>query len=75
MLEMLPQWLLVGVIVGLVFGIVRLFILKGQLKSIHKEYAANNYISGNLNLSESADLFLYTDLERKPRPKQEPPRK
>lgn len=59
---------------ALVFGFVVAFIvtavMKGQLKSVRYQSAASNYVkNGSLNVTESRDLFLYRQVSRRAKPK------
>ena len=43
--------------------------MKGKLKSVKKQYAANSYIKqGSLNITDSRDMFLYSKVDRHARP-------
>lgn len=63
--------LFVSVIIGFVIALISTNIMKGKLKTVHTQYAANNYIKANsMNVNESRDIFLYTQVTRHERPKE-----
>lgn len=54
-----------ALIIGLIIGLIIAFSLKGQLKSVHSQSAAANYIiNGSLNLTEEREFFLYKKVEK-----------
>ena len=58
--------LLIGVLVGQIVGKV----LKGQLKTVHRVNQAKNYVkTGSMNLQTQNDVFLYRDIRRTPKPR------
>ena len=58
--------LLIGVLVGQIMGKV----LKGQLKTVHRVNQAKNYVKpGSMNLQTQNDVFLYRDIRRTPKPR------
>ena len=58
--------LLIGVLVGQIVGKV----LKGQLKTVHRVNQARNYVKpGSMNLQTQNDVFLYRDIRRTPKPR------
>lgn len=64
------MWILISVVVGLVAAYVITKIMKGKLKTVRFQPAASNYVKqGSLNLTNSQDIFLYTHVDRRPRPK------
>ncbi|MGN1479295.1 MAG: TPM domain-containing protein [Acutalibacteraceae bacterium] len=65
------MWILISVVVGLVAAYVITNIMKGKLKTVRFQPAASNYVKqGSLNLTNSQDIFLYTHVDRKVRPKE-----
>lgn len=65
-----PVW---GLIVALGFAfIISLIvtgIMRGQLKSVHSQPEANNYIKqGSMQLTKKNDLFLYRHVDRRKKP-------
>ena len=69
-----PFKLVRNVIVALVIGLVAAWFatgsMKAKLKTVHQQAKADDYIvSGSLQLTKSRDLFLYTHLDRREKPK------
>lgn len=57
-------------IVGLLIGLITVSAMKSQLKSVHMQGAASNYLTqGSLNLVISTDHFLYENTTRTPKVK------
>lgn len=57
--------LVIALGIGIVTGLVVVFVMKGQLKSVRKQDRANNYVkSGSMNVRVSNDLFLYKKVTR-----------
>ncbi len=62
--------LMIAVPVGLVVGLIYVLILKGQLKSVKRQGAANAYVrSGGIKLTQSGDYFMYRNVTRTAKPK------
>ena len=62
-----PQGFLVCLVIGVVIGLIAVLIMKGQLKSVRSQNAAGSYVvPGSFGLTESHDLFLYRNLNRRP---------
>ncbi len=56
--------------IGVVFALIITGIMKGKLKSVRYQPAAASYVKkDSLNITVSRDLFLYTKLDRRARPK------
>ncbi len=52
-------------IIGIVFALIVVLILRGQLKSVRRQSGAGSYVRpGSMNLRQSHDLYLYTDTKR-----------
>lgn len=63
--------LLIALIVGFVIALIATGVMKGKLKTVRFQSAANNYVKANsMNVTESRDLFLYTHIDRRVRPKE-----
>ena len=61
----------VALVVGLLIAFIVTAVMKAQLKSVRSQPTANNYLkSGSLKITQSTDLFLYRNITRTPRPKQ-----
>ena len=57
--------LLIALGVGIVVGLIVVFVLKSQLKSVHSQRRAHDYVkSGSMNIRTSKDIFLYRSLTR-----------
>ena len=62
--------ILVCVGIGLLVAIVATSIMKGKLKTVRAQAAADNYIKkGSLNLTHKQDIFLYREVSRREKPK------
>ena len=67
---MTVEVILIAVAMGVLVGFLVAGALKSQLKTVRPQYAAANYvIDGSLNLTHSADIYLYSNVTRTPRPK------
>ena len=63
--------LFIGIVIGAVVAGITCLVFALQLKSVHRESAASNYIKqGSMRVTDSREYFLYskTDRERKPEP-------
>lgn len=61
--------LVLCVLIGTVIGLIVVLVMKGQLKSVRAQAAADSYVrSGSLQLHRSTDLFLYQNTARRPKP-------
>ena len=55
--------LITSLVVGGIVGAIVAFVLKGQLKSVHKQYQANSYVKqDSMQVEVSHDLFLYRNV-------------
>ncbi len=53
-------WIPISIVIGIVLSLIIVAIMKGKLKSVRSQAAANSYLkSGSLAITESNDLFLY----------------
>lgn len=58
------------IVIGIVIGFIVAGVMKSQLKSVHQERAAANYLTeGSLNLVVNTDIFLYENTTRTPKAK------
>lgn len=58
----------IALVIGLVVGLIVALSLKGQLKSVHKQYRADGYVrQGSMGLTVCKDLYLYRNVTRTPR--------
>ena len=57
--------LAVSLVIGLVAGLIVALILKGQLKSVRKQYTAHVYVKqGSMQVNLRHDIFLYRNVTR-----------
>lgn len=62
--------LLISVIIGFVVAFIATAVMKGQLKTVRAKPGASDYVKqGSMRLTQSRDLFLYSNVTRVPRPK------
>ena len=63
--------LMIALMVGLIAGLLTAKSLKGQLKTVHKKNEAKNYVkAGSLKLHTQNDVFLYRNIQRTAKPKE-----
>ena len=64
--------LIISVIIGLVVAFIATGSMKGKLKSVRRQTAANNYVKNDsMKVTQSRDLFLYRQVSRTERPRDE----
>ena len=57
--------LLTALLIGTIVGLITALVLKGQLKSVHKQKTANVYVkSDSMQLTDQRDLYLYRNVVR-----------
>ncbi len=62
--------LIIALVIGLVAALIVTGIMKGQLKSVRRQVRADAYITADgLQLTRSRDIFLYSHIHRRERPK------
>ena len=62
--------LIIALIIGLAAAWIATGNMKAKLKTVHQQAKADDYIApGSLQLTQSRDLFLYTHLDRREKPK------
>lgn len=60
----------VSLAAGLIFAVIVTACMKGQLKSVRSQPGASSYVKdGSMNITESRELFLYSNLRRREKPK------
>lgn len=65
-----PMWILISIAVGVIAALIVVGIMKGKLKTVKMQTSANNYLkSGSLNITDSSDIFLYSNVTRTAKPK------
>ncbi len=56
---------------GFLISLIATGIMRGKLKSVRSQSAANNYVKSNsMNLTKRNDLFLYRQVSRRKKPKE-----
>lgn len=57
--------LVISLIIGIIAGLIVVFILKGQLKSVRKQDQAHRYVKpGSMTVDMQYDIFLYRTVTR-----------
>ncbi len=65
-------WIPIAIVIGFVMAIIIVGHMKGKLKTVRPQAAANNYVKkGSMNITESRELFLYHTVTRTEKPKKE----
>lgn len=60
--------LLVSVVIGLLAALIVTGSMKSKLRTVHAQTAASQYVKpGSMNVTESREMFLYTQLRRQKR--------
>ncbi len=63
-------WLIIAVVIGWVLAIIIVAGMKGQLKTVRSQTKADDYLRANsLNLTQKQDVFLYRQVTKRPKPK------
>lgn len=66
--------LFISVIIGLVAALITTLVMKSRLKSVRAQRCANSYVrSGSFQLMHSRDIYLYRNVRRTPKPKNNGP--
>lgn len=64
------MWLPISFGVGILVAFIVVGSMKASMKTVHMQAAASDYTkSGSFSVTESRDVFLYRDVERTERPK------
>lgn len=62
--------LIVSVIIGFIAAFIATGIMKGKLKSVRSQVKADDYVAkGSMRLTTSRDLFLYSHVDKREKPK------
>lgn len=65
-----PMWILISIAVGVITALIVVGIMKSKLKTVKIQASANNYLkNGSLNITDSSDIFLYSNVTRTAKPK------
>jgi len=63
--------LIIALVIGLVAALIGVGVMKAKLKTVHQQVKADAYITADsLQLTHSRDVFLYTHISRREKPKQ-----
>ncbi len=63
-------WIAISLFTGLVIALIVVGTMKGALKTVRPQGTAGSYIKhGSMNVTQCRDLFLYRNVVRTPRPK------
>lgn len=63
-------WIPIALVVGFVIAKIIVGNMKGKLKTVRKQAAANSYVKdGSMSITDSRDLFLYHTVTRSEKPK------
>lgn len=66
-----PLWIAVAIVAGIVVAFVIVRSMKSKLKTVKMQAAAGSYLkSGSLNITQSNDIFLYSNVTRTAKPKE-----
>ena len=66
-----PLWIAVAIVAGIVVAFVIVHSMKSKLKTVKMQAAAGSYLkSGSLNITQSNDIFLYSNVTRTAKPKE-----
>ncbi len=62
--------ILISLFIGFLVAIIATSIMKGQLKSVRFKREANGYVrNGSMNVTVAQDIYLYSTVNRRARPK------
>lgn len=65
-----PLWIAVSIAAGFVTAFVIVRSMKSKLKTVKMQAAAGNYLkTGSLNITQSNDIFLYSNVTKSAKPK------
>ena len=68
-----PSWIIIAIIIGLLVALIVTGVLRAELKSVGKQHSADMYKKEQgLNLTTNRDVFLYKNVERVAKPKEQP---
>lgn len=63
--------LIVSLVIGLLVGLIRTLSAKGKLTSVFKQDAATDYTKkDSFKVTVSREIFMYSDTDRREKPKQ-----
>ena len=60
-----PMWILISIGAGVIVALIVVGSMKKKLKTVNMQAEANRYLrNGSLNITESNDIFLYSNVTR-----------
>lgn len=63
------MFIFISLAAGFIVAFAAVSVMKGKLKSVRRQHAANSYIkAGSVNITDSRDMFLYSKLDRRLKP-------
>lgn len=63
--------LFVALVIGIIVAVIVTGTMKGKLKTVRRQNAASSYVrNGSMNVTDSRELFLYSQVTRTERPKE-----
>ncbi len=63
-------YILPALITGFIIALIVVLVMKGGMTSVYSKHSASDYVvNGSLNLTVKRDNYLYTNVTRTPRPK------
>lgn len=66
-----PVWIVISLAVGIVVSAVIVGVMKSQLKTVYQQKKASDYVRpGSMRLTQQSDQFLYRNVERIEKPKE-----
>ncbi len=66
------KWIFISLAAGIILALIVVSVIKSKLKTVRFQAAAENYTrSGSFEITESRDMFLYNNVVRKDKPKNE----
>ena len=65
-----PMWILISIGAGVIVALIVVGSMKKKLKTVNMQSEASSYLrNGSLNITESNDIFLYSNVTRSPKSK------
>lgn len=65
--------IIMAIVIGLIVALIATGIMRAGLKSVSRQYTAGYYIKEEgLKLTKNKDVFMYTRMEKVPKPKEQP---
>lgn len=64
------SWILISLIIGIIIALIYTLYLKSQLKTVRSKKTASDYVvPGSFRITQSRDIFLYSNVKKIPKPK------